>query len=70
MPFYYYTLRTLLFFRYFSLKDKFKEIDILTLTSQYIYENISFVKKNSNIVMTNINTLITDITFTRGIKIN
>lgn len=29
-----------------SLKEKFKEIDILTLASQYIYENLLYVKKN------------------------
>lgn len=29
-----------------SLKDRFKEVDILTVASQYIYENIMFVRKN------------------------
>lgn len=29
-----------------SLRDKFKEINILTFASQYIYENILYVKKN------------------------
>jgi hypothetical protein len=29
-----------------SLKDKFKEINILTVASQYIYENIMYVRKN------------------------
>lgn len=29
-----------------SLRDKFKEINILTVTSQYIYENLVYAKKN------------------------
>ncbi|CAF4802117.1 unnamed protein product [Pieris macdunnoughi] len=31
-----------------SLRDKFKEINILTFPSQYIYENIMYVYKNSD----------------------
>ncbi|CAK1578767.1 unnamed protein product [Parnassius mnemosyne] len=31
-----------------SLREKFKEINILTLASQYIYENVMYVHKNIN----------------------
>jgi len=31
-----------------SLREKFKEIDILTVASQFIYENLLYVKKNIN----------------------
>ncbi|CAK1581342.1 unnamed protein product [Parnassius mnemosyne] len=31
-----------------SLRDKFKEINILTLASQYIYENLMYVHKNKD----------------------
>ncbi|KAJ8714014.1 hypothetical protein PYW08_007634 [Mythimna loreyi] len=31
-----------------SLKDKFKEINIMTVPSQYIYENILYAHKNKN----------------------
>lgn len=36
-----------------SLKDLFKEINVLTVASQYIYENLMYVKKNINVFMKN-----------------
>lgn len=32
-----------------SLRDKFKEINIMTVASQYVYENLIYVKKNINL---------------------
>ena len=33
-------------FLYITLRQKFKEINILTVTSQYIFDNVMYVKKN------------------------
>ena len=33
-------------FLYITLRQKFKEINILTVTSQYIFDNVIYVKKN------------------------
>ena len=37
----------------YSLRDKFKEINILTVPSQYIYENLLYAHKNINLFMKN-----------------
>ena len=36
-----------------SLRELFKEIDILTVSSQYIFENIMYVRKNKTLFMKN-----------------
>ncbi|CAH2104083.1 unnamed protein product [Euphydryas editha] len=52
-----------------SLREKFKEINILTFASQYIYENIMYIRKNRHLFVSRSDHALNNVTLRNGHKL-